>query len=112
METSPHRARYRQLIERRRALLEFERLVARIEDHPTWQEAQQDSPELAAALDRHRESLGCGLCSRACRADTDTLACDVRRIYRGLVVLCRVWVALEEQRSVAGLLDASNGAAR
>jgi hypothetical protein len=112
METSPHRERYRQLIERRRALLEFERVAERIEDHPLWHEAQRSTPELHGAIDRHRESLGCDLCTRACRAGADVLACDVRRIYRGLVALCRLWVALEERRPVTGLWSDADGAVR
>ena len=100
MAISPNRERYQLLIERRRALLELDRLEERIESQPAWCDACRDDPELARALARRREALDRDLCARACRAGNDALLRDLRRIYRGLVAFARVWRALEERRPV------------
>lgn len=104
MKTSPHRERYQLLIERRRALLELRRLEQQITAHPAWSEACRGDAALPDALTARRDTLDCDLCSRACQAGNDTLLCDLRRIYRGLVDFARVWVALEERRPVRDAL--------
>lgn len=109
MKISPHRERYQLLIERRRALLELDRLTDRIDDHSAWRDACRADPELAAALELRRSDLDCELCTRACRAGSDELLCDVRRIYRGLVDLARVWVALEDGGSVRSAFEGDGG---
>lgn len=94
--TPPHRKRYELLIERRRVLLELERLHDRIQQHDTWQAALQTQPELSQRLPEVLETLGCQLCRKACQATADALLCDVRRITSRVIVLAKVWVALEK----------------
>lgn len=95
--TPPHRQRYELLIERRRVLLELERLHDRIQQHSTWQTALQAHPELDQRLSDSLETLGCRLCRKACQANADTLLCDVRHITSRVIVLAKVWVALEAE---------------
>jgi len=95
----PHRERYELLIERRRMLLELERLHDRIQQHDTWQDALQTQPELSQRLSEALETLGCQLCRKACQAKADALLCDVRRITSRVIVLAKVWVALEKNHT-------------
>ncbi|MGL4610516.1 MAG: hypothetical protein ACRCYY_12690 [Trueperaceae bacterium] len=90
-----NRERYDLLLERRRALLELDKLTTRITTHPRWDETLKQDSEIAAALKGHIDLLECALCSKACQLKNQMLLCEVQRIYKSLVVLSRVWVGLE-----------------
>ena len=90
-----NRERYDLLLERRRALLELDKLSSRIITHPRWNETLQQDSEIAAAWDGHLDLLGCALCDKACQLKNQMLLCEVQRIYKSLVVLSKVWVGLE-----------------
>jgi hypothetical protein len=91
-----NRERYELLIERRRALLELDKLTTRITSHFRWDETLKQDQDIANALEGHIDLLGCALCDKACQLKNQMLLCEVRRIYQSLVVLSKVWVGLED----------------
>jgi hypothetical protein len=103
---STHKDRYELLIERRRLLLELARLRTQIDTHPRWQQALVTDPDLQIGCDQVLESLGCKLCQKVCQAEQDVILCDVRRIYNRLIVLAKVWLALETDQPNAALHSA------
>jgi hypothetical protein len=94
--SSLNRERYDLLIERRRALLELDKLATRITTHPRWDDTLKQDKDIADALEGHIDLLGCALCHKACQLKNQMLLCEVQRIYQSLVILSKVWVGLED----------------
>ena len=94
--SSLNRERYELLIERRRALLELDKLATRITSHPRWDETLEQDQEILDALEGHIDLLSCALCNKACQLKNQMLLCEVQRIYKSLVILSKVWVGLED----------------
>ncbi|MEM6429965.1 MAG: hypothetical protein AAF708_12060 [Deinococcota bacterium] len=103
---STHKERYELLIERRRLMLELARLRTQIDTHPRWQQVLLTHPDLQLDCDHVLESLGCKLCQKVCQAECPVILGDVRRIYNRLIVLAKVWVALEADQPISVLYDA------
>jgi hypothetical protein len=98
--SSLNRERYDLLIERRRALLELDKLATRITSHPRWDDTLKQDSEIANALEGHIDLLGCALCTKACQLKNQMLLCEVQRIYKSLVILSKVWVGLEDNTTI------------
>jgi hypothetical protein len=98
--SSINRERYELLIERRRALLELDKLTTRITSHPRWDETLKQDSDIAAALEGHIDLLECALCNKACQLKNQMLLCEVQRIYKSLVILSKVWVGLEDNTAI------------
>jgi hypothetical protein len=98
--SSLNRERYELLIERRRALLELDKLTTRIISHPRWDETLKQDSDIAYALEGHIDLLGCALCTKACQLKNQMLLCEVQRIYKSLVILSKVWVGLEDNTTI------------
>lgn len=96
-----NRERYDLLLERRRALLELDKLTSRITAHPRWDDTSGQDQEIAAALEGHIDLLSCALCNKACQLKNQMLLCEVQRIYKSLVILSKVWVGLEDNRVIS-----------
>ena len=94
--SSLNRERYDLLIERRRALLELDKLTTRITSHSRWDDTLKQHSEIANALEGHIDLLSCALCNKACQLKNQMLLCEVQRIYKSLVILSKVWVGLED----------------
>lgn len=95
-----NRERYDLLLERRRALLELDKLTGRITAHPRWDETLKQDNEIMNALEGHIDLLGCALCTKACQLKNQMLLCEVQRIYKSLVILSKVWVGLEDNTTI------------
>jgi hypothetical protein len=95
-----NRERYDLLLERRRALLELDKLTTRITTHPRWDETLRQDTDIANALEGHIDLLSCALCNKACQLKNQMLLCEVQRIYKSLVILSKVWVGLEDNSSI------------
>jgi hypothetical protein len=96
-----NRERYDLLLERRRALLELDKLTGRITAHPRWDETLKQDQYISDALEGHIDLLSCALCSKACSLKNQMLLCEVQRIYKSLVILSKVWVGLEDNSSIS-----------
>ncbi len=96
-----NRERYDLLLERRRALLELDKLTSRITAHPRWDETLKQDSEIMSALEGHIDLLECALCNKACQLKNQTLLCEVQRIYQSLVILSKVWVGLEDNSTIS-----------
>jgi hypothetical protein len=95
-----NRERYELLIERRRALLELDKLAAHISSHPRWDETLKQDSEISNAIEGHIDLLECALCNKACQLKNQMLLCEVQRIYKSLVILSKVWVGLEDNTTI------------
>jgi hypothetical protein len=95
-----NRERYDLLIERRRALLELDKLTTRITGHPRWDDNLKQDTEIGAALEGHIDLLECALCNKACQLKNQMLLCEVQRVYKSLVILSKVWVGLEDNTAI------------
>jgi hypothetical protein len=92
-----HRRRYRALDDRRRLGFELERIWARIEAHPDWQNRPLPAREALAELRDLRAAPP--------RADVDRLDADVRDRTRRLVVLARALRALDTRAPLSDVVD-------
>jgi hypothetical protein len=95
-----NRERYDLLLERRRALLELDKLTSRITAHPRWDDTLKQDKDIANALEGHIDLLSCALCTKACQLKNQMLLCEVQRIYKSLVILSKVWVGLEDNSTI------------
>jgi hypothetical protein len=96
-----NRERYDLLLERRRALLELDKLITRITTHSRWDDTLRQDQDIVNALEGHIDLLSCALCNKACQLKNQMLLCEVRRIYQSLVILSRVWVGLENNVKIS-----------
>jgi hypothetical protein len=96
-----NRERYDLLLERRKALLELDKLTTRITTHPRWDDTLKQDQDIANALEGHIDLLSCALCSKACQLKNQMLLCEVQRVYKSLVILSKVWVGLEDNSAIS-----------
>lgn len=101
-----NRTRYALLNDRRRALFELHKLTETICTHRRYAEATEASPGLSGLVDDALASTSGDLCGRACQASLGVLEHDVRRLYKSLAELAKVWVGLEDQHDLEPLVAA------
>ena len=105
-----NRTRYALLNDRRRALFELYKLTQTVRSHPRYAAETEAHVGLVGLVDDCLASTSGDLCGRACQASLSILEHDVRRLYRSLTELAKVWVALTDgndlEPSVAAYYEA------
>ncbi len=101
-----NRTRYALLNDRRRALFELHKLTETIRAHERYAAATEASPGLTGLVDDGLASTSGDLCGRACQASLSVLEQDLRRLYKSLAELAKVWVGLEDAQNLEPLVAA------